>query len=193
MKKESHNFDDFLNRLPDFRRSQGLRYPLKAVLSMIIMSIITGGSGYREFARFMRSNAAALTTAFDLKHGVPSHVTIRTILNGIDLSTINEQFRQWTTQNYPTLNTSLEAVFISFDGKALRSTVENPNTSLQDFVFTVSAFAHHSGLTLAFEQFQNGKESEPKIVQQMIQTLGLKDVIFRMDAIHCKKKHYKSS
>lgn len=189
MKNQTHNLSDFLEQIPDFRRDQGKRFPLKAFLSMIIMAIISGHNGYREFARFFKSNAVDLISEFDLKHGVPSHVTIRTILLGIDLVEIKNSFRQWALQTYKDDTALQEVLFMSLDGKTLKSTLEHPNTSLQDFVNIINVFAHHTELSLAFEQFQSKTISEPSFVQQMIQTLGLKGVVYRLDAAHCKKKH----
>lgn len=179
-----YNLQDFLSTIKDFRRGAGQRYPLWAVLSMIIMSIISGGKGYREFARFMKSNQDSLVSCFALKHGVPSHVTIRAILRKLDLQSLTNSFRSWMSA----YSQSDSSEWLAIDGKGLCSTVSNPNDSLQNFVSVVSVFAQHSGLVYDMQAFDNGKAFEPHIVRQLIERLGLKDVVFTLDALHCQKK-----
>jgi DDE_Tnp_1-associated len=154
------------------------------VLSMIIMSIISGAKGYREFGRFMKANQDSLIECFKLKHGVPSHVTIRAILRKLDLDTLTKSFRAWMSVCASPDSTE----WLAIDGKSLSSTVTNPNDSLQNFVSVVSVFAQHSGLVYDLQAFENGKAFEPRIVRQLIRRLGLKDVVFTLDALHCQKK-----
>ena len=179
-----YNLQDFLSKVKDYRRGAGQRYPLWAVLSMIIMSIISGAKGYREFGRFMKANQESLIECFKLKHGVPSHVTIRAILRKLDLYTLTKSFRAWMSVCAPPDS----AEWLAIDGKSLSSTVTNPNDSLQNFVSVVSVFAQHSGLVYDLQAFENGKAFEPRIVRQLIRRLGLKDVVFTLDALHCQKK-----
>jgi DDE_Tnp_1-associated len=179
-----YNLQDFLSKVKDYRRGAGQRYPLWAVLSMIIMSIISGAKGYREFGRFMKANQDSLIECFKLKHGVPSHVTIRAILRKLDLYTLTKSFRAWMSVCAPPDS----AEWLAIDGKSLSSTVTNPNDSLQNFVSVVSVFAQHSGLVYDLQAFENGKAFEPRIVRQLIRRLGLKDAVFTLDAIHCQKK-----
>ena len=179
-----YNLQDFLSEVKDYRRGAGQRYPLWAVLSMIIMSIISGAKGYREFGRFMKANQDSLIECFKLKHGVPSHVTIRAILRKLDLYTLTKSFRLWMSLCSPPDS----AEWLAIDGKSLSSTVTNPNDSLQNFVSVVSVFAQHSGLVYDLQAFENGKAFEPRIVRQLIRRLGLKDAVFTLDALHCQKK-----
>jgi hypothetical protein len=51
------NLIEHLQQIPDFRRKQGLRYPLLAVLLITIMSIMSGRCRYREIAAFAKANS----------------------------------------------------------------------------------------------------------------------------------------
>ncbi|MCB0270757.1 MAG: transposase family protein, partial [Calditrichaeota bacterium] len=71
---------DYLATVPDFRRAEGKRYQLSALLVMSIMAIMSRCFGYREIARFLKANQSALVETFQLKRNkMPSHVTIRTV------------------------------------------------------------------------------------------------------------------
>lgn len=181
----TYNLLDYLRRLKEFRRKEGLRYPLAAVLSMCIMAILSGAKGYREFARFMKANKSELVLVFRLKHGVPSHVTIREILQKVDLKELTTEFAAWMSQYHA----STPEQWVSVDGKALGSTVKNPHNELQNFVSVVSFFGHQSGLVYTLQDFDWGKSYEPHVVRQLIENLGLEDLILTLDAVHCQKKH----
>ena len=56
-----------LQTIPDFRRKQGQRYPLVAVLLMAIMSIMSGRCRYREMAAFAKANRKELLKFFRLQ------------------------------------------------------------------------------------------------------------------------------
>lgn len=179
-----YNLFEFLQNIDDPRRSQGVRFPLPALLAIIIMAILSGYSGLKGFARFAKSNAKELVSIFALKHGVPTFGTIRTILLSLDKEVLTREFGNWMRQYFP----QDEPTWIALDGKGLNSTVSNAHESLQSFVFVVSAFAQKSGLVFGLTSFDNGKSGEGDALELLIQRLDLKGAIFTMDAIHTQKK-----
>jgi len=179
-----YNLLEFIESLEDPRRTQGQRYTLVALVSIIIMAIISGNQGLRDFTRFAKSNEEELVEVFQLKHGVPSFGTIRTTLLQLNCDNLTKSFRIWMKKYIP----PEDNLWIAFDGKALGSTVEEVNTPLQNFVMVVSAFAHKSGLTLGVESFNNGKSGEGQAVRQLIASLNIEGAIFTMDALHTQKK-----
>ncbi|MBF0231783.1 MAG: transposase family protein, partial [Desulfamplus sp.] len=74
------NLLEMLERLPDFRRKQGQRYPLSVIMLITIMSIMSGRYRYREIAAFAEANKEELLKFFGLKRKrLASHVTFREI------------------------------------------------------------------------------------------------------------------
>jgi predicted transposase YbfD/YdcC len=55
-------------------------------------------------------------------------------------------------------------------------------------VSIVSVFASKRGLVVGMQKFENKKESEIGIVQELIAALDLTDVVFTFDSLHCQKK-----
>ena len=84
--------NELFKSLPDARRGQGQRYALPDVLWMIFLGISCGYVGYRALSKFAKANQAYFTEIFSLKHGVPSHVTIRQILTNLDKEVVKAQF-----------------------------------------------------------------------------------------------------
>lgn len=180
------NLIKHLQQIPDFRRKQGLRYPLPAVLLMTIMSIMSGRCRYREIAAFAKANQKDLLKFFHLKKRkrLPSHVSFRTVLKGVNFDEVLSAFNNWAEQ-YVTLE---EEEWMSVDGKALASTVTDYASSYQNFVSLVSVFSHKRGQVLRAAKLENKKCSEIPTVQELIEALDLTGVVFSLDSLHCQKK-----
>jgi hypothetical protein len=148
------------------------------------MSILRGKYGYREMGRFCKLNESVLITKFGFKNNkVPSYVSIRTFILLADFGSIQQAFHKWT-QDY----VSIEAnEWISIDGKSIRSTVSDYSNEYQNFVSLVSLFCSRREQVLHVEKLENKKDNEAKTVEELLDMLDLKDVIFTMDALHCKK------
>jgi hypothetical protein len=78
------------------------------------------------------------------------------------------------------------------DGKAIGGTLKHQPDSRQDFVNLVSVFACQQKMVLANAKLVNSKESEIPVVRQLVETLGLKGIVFTLDALHCQKKQPRS-
>jgi DDE_Tnp_1-associated len=179
-----YNLLDFLSKLKDPRRRQGVRYPLDSFVCFIILAILSGHQGLHGFTRFCKSNEEELTSVFSLPHGVPCYSTVRTLLKHVDLESLCKNFAAWMKGYLP----ADSEIWIALDGKALCSTVKNSNEHLQNFVYMVSSFAHHTGLVYQIATFQSSKSGEAEVVRQLITQLGLSKGIITLDALHCQKK-----
>lgn len=175
-----------LNQLKDFRRTVGLRYKLVPVLLIVIMSIICGYNRYREIARFAEANKSLFLRFFSKKRShLPSHVTFREIIKGIDFRELLEIFESWALQ-YITIE---KGEWLSIDGKSLGSTVEEYSSEYQNFVSLVSVFSHKRGQVLKVGVLETKQSNEIHIVEEIIKVLDLRDVVYTLDALHCQKKH----
>jgi hypothetical protein len=179
------NLIESLGQIKDFRRKQGCRYPLLVVLLITIMSIMSGRCRYREIASFAKANKKELLKFFHLKRKrLPSHVTVREVLKGVNFDDVLTAFNHWAEQ-YVTLNPE---EWLAMDGKALASTVMNYETPYQNFVSLVSVFSHKRGQVLKTAKLENQKSSEIPTVRALIEALDLQGVVFSLDALHCQKK-----
>lgn len=179
-----------LQKIPDFRRKQGRRYPLDTLLLITIMSIMSGRCGYREIAAFAKANQQEFLRYFHLKRKrLASHVTFREVIKGVDFDTVITVFNQWAIQ-YITLE---PGDWCSIDGKALGSTVTGADSAYQNFVSLVSVFSHTRGQVARAAALENLKSSEIPTVHHLIDTFGLQGMVFTLDALHCQKNgqdHY---
>ncbi len=178
------NLIEYLKGIPDFRRKEGQRYSNISMLLIIIMAMLRGKYCYREIGRFCQSNKKEIIKIFGFRNGrVPSHVSIRTFVLNTDFVSIQQAFYNWT-QSHVAIE---EGEWIHIDGKSIRSTLSDYETSYQNFVSLVSLFASRTEKVLYSEKMENKKVSEIKVVENLLDVLELKDVILTLDALHCKK------
>jgi len=175
---------EMLSTVEDPRSRHGLRHPLPDVLLMCIISMMSGCRGYREIGRFLKRNQKDFQQALRLLHKVPSHVTVREVLQRIDFDRFAAAFNQWALQYVSMCKGDTKAV----DGKAIAGTASDYFSSRQNFISLVSVFASQRGIVLSCDKIENGKASEIPIVQQLIRALDVKGEIFTLDALHCQKK-----
>jgi hypothetical protein len=95
-----------------------------------------------------------------------------------------KQFNDWIESN----GILPSGEWVSIDGKALKNTVTNYSHPEQNFVNVVSAFSHQKGLVLGIKVNKNKEKSEIITVQELLEMLDLKGVVFTFDALHCQKK-----
>lgn len=178
------NLLDCLSAVRDPRRKQGQRFELHKLLLLIIMAMMRGCYHYREIARFCLYHQSDLSRLLYIKSKhMPSHVTIRQLVLSLDFTSLQTAFHKWAGQYVPIE----ENEWISIDGKAIKSTVSNSWNSYQNFVCLVSLFSQKREQIIYAESFDNKEKSEITVVEQLIEALDLKDVIFTLDALHCKK------
>ncbi len=176
-----------LESVPDSRRSQGLRHPLASTLFMIILATMGGCVGYREIAAYLRVNQEDFVLHLGLlKSRVPTHVTIRSLLQRVDYEILRSIFVEWAQKTLP--QTPHSGLQIGIDGKSLRSTVTNASTSEQNFVRMITLFCKELGCIWEVKRLENGKISEMVSVQELLKTLKIKGFLFTLDPLHCQKK-----
>jgi hypothetical protein len=174
-----------LSQVKDFRRKQGQRYPLEAILLIILMGVMSGRYGYREIASFAKANKKELLKRLKIKKKIlPSHVTIREVIMNIDFDLLNESFYKWSKE-YVSIT---KKEWLCIDGKSIKSTLDDYRSPYQNLVSLVSVFTQKRGQVIKSVKFENKKTSEIIVVQELLAMLDLKDVVFTFDALHCKKK-----
>jgi hypothetical protein len=189
LKKQMKGLSHFLLEVTDYRRSQGIRVPLPAFLTMIIIGSMGGYNSLQSLARFMENNKEYFIKSFGLLHGVPGYTQTRTILSSIDFRELNKAFYNWAIQFIDPHSSE----WVTIDGKGMNSTNSDPHNSRQNFHAMVSIFTKEKGIALAASTYENREESEIKVARELIKTLNRKGLVLTLDAIHCQKKQPKPS
>lgn len=183
------NLFSLLSDLEDFRRGQGRMHPLPMVLTIFTMATMSGFNGFRPTGDFIKKHKQELIKLFKPKNDrLPSFQTIARILENIDFDKLTEIFHSWASSRV----LIRKSEWCSLDGKAIGGTVKNPHDRHQQYTSLVSAFASKQKQILATGKVELGKKSEIETVKQLIEMLGLRGVIFSLDALHCQKDTVKT-
>ena len=176
---------DYLKEIPDPRNTNGKRHPLWLILLIMILGIMSGYWGYRGLGRFVERHRRQLIQTLNIPQArVPSYSTIRRVMMQIDYLTLTQVFNEWSSQ----YTHNSQRHWVAIDGKSLKNTVNDCYGKQQNFVMMVSAFTHERGQILGVKVMENKKQSEIAAVQELLELLDLKGVVFTMDALHCQKK-----
>ena len=176
---------DYLKQVPDERAATGRRHPLWLILLIMILGIMSGYWGYRGLGRFVERHRRQLIETLKIPQArVPSYSTIRRVMMTLDYEAVTQVFNDWASQYTQNGN----GQWVAIDGKSLKNTVNDCYGKQQNFVMMVSAFTHERGEILGIKVMENKKQSEIVAVQDLLELLNLKGVVFTMDALHCQKK-----
>ena len=193
---------DYLKQIPDERDASGKRHPLWLILLIMILGIMSGYWGYRGLGRFVERHRRQLIETLKIPGArVPSYSTLRRVMMQIDYQAVTQVFNEWSSRY--TYND--RGQWIAIDGKSLKNTVNDCYGKQQNFVMIVSAFTHSRGEILGIKVMENkkqrrceasdlapqgtGRECDRIVaVQDLLELLDLKGVVFTMDALHCQKK-----
>lgn len=183
MVKKREIFDLYrkLSQLADVRREQGKRHSVKLVIIIVILGIMNGYDGYRAVGDFIIRNRDELVSIFKPKKDrLPSFSTVRRVMGKIDFDELCNIFEGWTNSNI----IITEKEWISLDGKSISGTFPE---EAHKFVNLVSLFCIDKKQVFSVGKVSEKSNEIPK-VQELIEKFPSKDVIFRMDALHCQKK-----
>lgn len=173
----------------DFRKPKGQRYKLYNILTISILSLISGADDFEGMAVFVTSKKEFLLEQGLIDgHNFPSHDLFRWIFMRMDVHAFAVLLGTW-------LEYSLEKISISptdppplkrihIDGKSLRATRTNEHsrTALQ----IVSAYVSNSSLCMG-QLLIDGKSCEKTAIPQLIDLLELKNSVTTIDAVGTMK------
>lgn len=192
MKSSVHqrNLIELLSELEDPRRPQGRMHKLEFILISSIMAIMNGAVSFYAIRDFLEINKKDLFKLFKMKgkyKRLPSRVTILRLFSSINYNKLNTIFYNWSSSRI----SIKKGDCLSLDGKSIRGTLTNANDSFQNFTSLVSVYVQKKRQVLCLEKMENKKESEIPLVRNLIKMLGLENITFTLDALHCQKETVK--
>lgn len=139
-----------LAALPDPRRRQGRRYPLPAILGLVLMGMLHGRDSLRGSWVWAREHWSLLWRPLGGRSPhFPAYNTVRTLLLELDADDVDRQLRPWLERF---LDHPLGG--LSADGKVLRGSKRDQLPALH----VVSLVTHDSASILAQRQATDGDE-----------------------------------
>jgi len=173
-----------LQRIRDYRSRRSKTYPQWVMLLLSILGAMSGAKGYAALEDFGIRHYQSLCEALSLScQRSPSDTTLRRMFHRVNFEQLTVEFNGWSIQQFP----SEPGEWLAMDGKSLRGTFYGDCEVFQNFVGVVSLYSHKQRLVLAQQGYENKKSSEIHVVQDLLQQLGLKEVVVSLDALHAQK------
>ncbi len=182
----STNLYECLRGLEDSRRQAGCRHELSLTLLLVILSMASGYSSYRQMSNFIgRHRTELIELLKPRRKRLPSYSTIRRVLTVVDSAQLSGVLWRWLQA----LGLSQPGDWLAIDGKAIKGTVTGSDGPQQDFVALVSLFSQRFHSVLTSDAYHNATISEIEVARRLISNTPLAPgVIITMDALHCQKK-----
>lgn len=173
----------YVKKVEDTRRKQGQLYELQYIILFSILAILCGSTGYRDIARFIEVHYKKLKRRFKLKWiKLPAYTTIRNIIQGINKDSLEKVFREYTEYLFQ-FDKSPNLKCVAIDGKTLRGSFDKFNDKKALHILNVFL----SGQQLILGHYEvDSKSNEIPAAQELIKELGLKGIIYTLDAMHCQ-------
>lgn len=176
---------DVLTDIPDFRQSQGKRYPLPAILSLAVAAILCGYKSYSAIAEWGRHYGRHLVEALGFANATtPCASTLHTIFRRLDKTALEACLRQWAESClHQHQDDALTYEACAIDGKTLRGSKQQGCLDAH----LLSVLSQRLGLTL-LQQAVDDKTNEIGAIEEVLKSLFLKGKVVTMDALLTQRK-----
>jgi predicted transposase YbfD/YdcC len=167
--------------VPDPRVVARCDHRLIDILTIAILAVICGADDWTDIEAFGQVRESWLRQFLDLPHGIPSHDTIRRVLELLDRNQFAAGLLQWTQAPQEATDSKLVAI----DGKTLRRSHRKRGGLAA--LHLVTAWCTQNGLTLG-QYATEDKSNEITAIPELLKLLSLKGCTVTIDAMGCQKE-----
>jgi hypothetical protein len=172
-----------LELLADPRRQASVKYPLPALIMIVLMAKMSGQPTFRGVAAFAERHEEKLKALFSIP-SAPKFTAFRHGLLQVDPHALAKLLGGWEP---PTAGAVVAA-----DGKTVRSSVRDAEGAGRRAVDVLSVLDAATGRVLAAEGSSDGKKGEIRRLEAVLERLeGI--AALTADALHCQKKRSPNS
>jgi hypothetical protein len=170
---------EVLAEIPDPRHPKGIRYPLPAVLALVVLAMLTGAKGYTAIAQFGHDKGAALAIALGFRRGKTlAKSALAALLARLDAPAFEAALSRWIASRLPPAHSR----HLCLDGKTVRGSRDGdvPGQHL------VAAYAPDAQAVLAQVRV-DAKTNEHKAALVLLGILPVAGCIVTGDAMFCQR------
>lgn len=169
-----------LQELKDRRKPRGIRYPLVAVLVMMVMAKLCGEDTPSGIADWVKYRAESFVEMLKLKRkAMPHHSTYRRM----EAEVVDpEELEQVVSSVLAGKKFFGKQVLVSIDGKVLRGTLDED----QNGTYLLAAYLPREGIVL-MEVAIEGKGGEIPGAAKLLKLVDLREKVIMGDALHTQR------
>lgn len=166
--------------VPDFRRREGKRHALPAILALACAATLCGYRSYGAMAEWGRNYGVALAGALGFREGkTPCAATLHTVLSRLDHQALEVALGQWAQEVLAAVaSDKASEKVIAMDGKTLRGSARQGAVGSH----LLAALSPVLGLTLGQHAVAD-HSNEISAAQEVLQGLVLKGRVVTVDAL----------
>ena len=173
---------EVLAEVPDFRKSQGKRHSLAAILTLACAAILCGYKSYGAMAEWGRHYGTDLAKRLGFREGkTPSVGTLHTIFRYLDKQALETRLSQWA-ENVLVQMSASKPHALAIDGKSLRGSQKQGACEAH----LLSAVSHGLGLSVC-QQAVSEKTNEIGALETVLAALVLEGRVVTVDALLTQK------
>lgn len=180
-------FETSLAPLPDPRRAQGQRYPLRSVIVIALMAMVCGCDDAEAMEYWGEANAAWLAGFLEMPHGAPTQDVFLRVFAALNPEAFRRVFRAWVALLQ--LRLEIQGQHIAIDGKTSRRSFDSGGG--KKAIHTVSAWMSDAGLVLGQRQTEE-KSNEITAIPELLRVLDIRGATVTTDAMGCQSEIVKS-
>src|SRR5450830_1239377 len=182
-----------LARVPDPRDPRGVRYPIVAMLMVVVAAMAAGARSYAAIGEWCADLDAARRAALGFTGRAPGPVTIWRLLVRIDAVALDEVVCVWTRAYLERVNEAARARapdrrpvrrVLAVDGKAMRATLRGTSP-----MHLLCALDQASGVVVAEVSVDVKTNEIPLFATLLDQIPDLKGTLVTGDALHAQVGH----
>jgi predicted transposase YbfD/YdcC len=177
--RPSHRVDVF-SSIKDPRVERTRLHKLVDILTIALVTLINGGSGWSDMEFFAKGRETWLRTFLELPHGIPPEDTYRRMFEAID----TKVFTGCMTTTIEDLVRELGGKGIAIDGKTLRRSFDRCGG--KSALHMVSAWVTEPGVSLG-QIAVDKKSNEITALPVLLETLDIAGATVAIDAMGCQK------
>jgi len=138
----------YLRSIPDARMRRGVRFPVRYLLLLAVLGILSGCQSLRDLERFAIRHHGVLTEALGLKlRRPPSDFSFRYFFHQVDVADLCSAIRDWTIAQIPGGAADLDQLVRV--GKTLRGSMEPTAGGGSAFIAHVKLYSAALGVAIS--------------------------------------------
>lgn len=179
-RKPSRHLLDMLASLPDPRKEKGKRHPLKAILALAVIAMMSGYRSYAAIAEYGRSYKT-LRKALGFRHKkMPCAATLYNVFRRLDVNALEAILTQWTLSALEDFGWRGEGGLtgVAIDGKTLRGSKKQS----AKITHLMSVVSHELGITVA-QRAMSEKTHEVVVSREILKAFDVSGKVVTADAL----------
>ena len=165
------------NGVTDFRKPQGKQFLLNELLSVSILSMLSGAEDFTGMAEYSKEKETFLREYYQLHpQKTPSHDLFRWLFAHIEPQEFLSCFIDWTQ----VMSKLHPGEIVLLDGKALRAT--RNSSSVKSALHLVSAWTSQNGLVIGQVKVDK-KSNEKTAIPKLLELLEIEGCTVTIDAM----------